>query len=195
MGELLFKVSGISGKASELDEDDTPAEATTAESSRRALLEVLGAERRDRILAALYLVRQDGVVVVRQAAMQIWKALVHNTPRTGMILSAVGALSSTNINLQSGRFCLNYLIKLYISSLLMSLSSKRFANPPSFGFYPPLTRTKTASRTVAEVCRKFGERILGEMMPILKTKAISTDARTREGVSLTISQIMYELSF
>jgi len=83
VGELLFKVSGISGKASELDEEDVAAGATSAESSRRALLEVLGLERRDRILAALYLVRQDGVVVVRQASMQIWKALVHNTPRTG----------------------------------------------------------------------------------------------------------------
>lgn len=60
------------------------AEATTAESSRRALVEVLGVERRDRILAALYLVRQDGVVVVRQSSIQIWKALVHNTPRTGV---------------------------------------------------------------------------------------------------------------
>jgi len=76
-------VSGISGKAAEFDEEDLGAEASTAESSRRALLEVLGAERRDRILAALYLVRQDGVVVVRQASIQIWKALVNNTPRTG----------------------------------------------------------------------------------------------------------------
>lgn len=46
---------------------------------------MLGAERRDKILAALYLVRQDGVVVVRQASMQIWKALVHNTPKTGNV--------------------------------------------------------------------------------------------------------------
>lgn len=82
VGELLFKVSGISGKASEVEEEEVAAGAT-AESSRRALLEVLGVERRDRILAALYLVRQDGVVVVRQSSMQIWKVLVHNTPRTG----------------------------------------------------------------------------------------------------------------
>lgn len=57
-----------------------------ADSSRRLLLEALGASRRDRILAALYLVRQDGVVVVRQTSIQIWKALVHNTPRTGMVV-------------------------------------------------------------------------------------------------------------
>ena len=78
-------MSGVSGKVSDLEEEDVAAaEATTAESSRRALLEVLGQERRDRILAALYLVRQDGVVVVRQSSIQIWKILVHNTPRTGM---------------------------------------------------------------------------------------------------------------
>jgi len=86
-------VSGISGKASELDEEDITAEAT-AESSRRALVEVLGVERRDRILAALYLVRQDGVVVVRHASMQIWKALVHNTPRTGERIDLVKLIQS-----------------------------------------------------------------------------------------------------
>lgn len=83
VGELLFKVSGISGKTSEVEDDEVAGEATAVDSSRRLLLEVLGAARRDRILAALYLVRQDGVVVVRQASMHIWKALVHNTPRTG----------------------------------------------------------------------------------------------------------------
>lgn len=82
VGELLFKVSGISGKVSDLEEEEEVV-ASTAESSRRALVEVLGAERRDRILAALYLVRQDGVGVVRQSSIQIWKVLVHNTPRTG----------------------------------------------------------------------------------------------------------------
>lgn len=84
MGELLFKVSGISGKA-EIDDDEEVVEDTAfAESSKRALVEVLGAERRDRILSALYLARQDAVNVVRQSAGHIWKALVHNTPRTGL---------------------------------------------------------------------------------------------------------------
>ena len=82
VGELLFKVSGISGKA-EIGEDEEVAEPTTADSSRRALVEVLGAERRDRILSALYLARQDAVNVVRTSSIHIWKALVSNTPRTG----------------------------------------------------------------------------------------------------------------
>ena len=81
VGELLFKVSGISGKT-EIEEEEVE-DTALAESSRKALIEVLGAERRDRILSALYLARQDAVNVVRQSSIHIWKALVHNTPRTG----------------------------------------------------------------------------------------------------------------
>lgn len=83
VGELLFKVSGISGKAEIGDEDEEVVETAAADSSKRALAEVLGIERRDHILAALYLARQDAVNVVRQSSIHIWKALVSNTPRTG----------------------------------------------------------------------------------------------------------------
>lgn len=82
VGELLFKVSGISGKA-EVEDEEEVAEVAVVESSRRALTDVLGEERRNRILSALYLARQDAVNVVRQSSVHIWKALVHNTPRTG----------------------------------------------------------------------------------------------------------------
>lgn len=84
VGELLFKVSGISGKT-EIEEDEEVTETVLAESSKKALVEVLGSERRDRILSALYLARQDAVNVVRQSAGHIWKALVANTPRTGKL--------------------------------------------------------------------------------------------------------------
>lgn len=74
-------MSGISGKA-EIEEDEE-VEVGAAETSRKALGEALGKERRDKVLSALYIVRQDTVVVVRQSSIHIWKALVHNTPRTG----------------------------------------------------------------------------------------------------------------
>ncbi|KAI0343486.1 ARM repeat-containing protein [Trametopsis cervina] len=106
VGELLFKVSGISGKA-EIDDDEEVVEDTAfAESSKRALVEVLGAERRDRILSALYLARQDAVNVVRQSAGHIWKALVHNTPRTvreilpQLISQIIDLLSSDEVDQQ-----------------------------------------------------------------------------------------------
>ncbi|KAJ7115902.1 ARM repeat-containing protein [Mycena epipterygia] len=155
VGELLFKVSGISGKASDLEEDEVVAEGATNESSRRALVEILGLERRDRILAALYLVRQDGVGVVRQSSIQIWKALVHNTPRT-----------------------VREILPELVRQILYLISSDEFE------------QQETAGRTVGEICRKFGDRILGEIMTILRTNSTSMDPRTREGVCLMLSEIM-----
>ncbi|GMF00483.1 unnamed protein product [[Candida] boidinii] len=76
-GDLLFKISGISGKQ-ELSEDLT----TIAKSVDKAFNEALGAERRDRVLASLFVCRSDTAGVVRNAAINIWKALVANTPKT-----------------------------------------------------------------------------------------------------------------
>ncbi|KAF5363220.1 hypothetical protein D9758_008404 [Tetrapyrgos nigripes] len=156
VGELMFKVSGISGKPSELDdEEENAAEATTADASRRALVEVLGVERRDRLLSALYLIRQDGVAIVRTSSIQIWKALVNNTPRT-----------------------VREMLPELINQIVSLISSSEFE------------QEETANRTVGELCRKFGERILGEIVPLLRAKVSSTDPRSREGVCLVLCAIM-----
>ncbi len=95
IGELLFKVSGISSKdPNALEEDSADANTT------RTLSEVLGEKRRDRLLAELYVTRQDGVATVRQAAMGIWKAVVGNTPRT--VREILGELVSLIITLRGG---------------------------------------------------------------------------------------------
>ncbi|CEQ38752.1 SPOSA6832_00193 [Sporobolomyces salmonicolor] len=85
IGDLLFRISGISGKVQE-DEDEGDEEEEDAapgmDAAKKALIEGLGRDRRDRVLAAIYIVRQDAVGAVRQAAIGVWKALVLNTPRT-----------------------------------------------------------------------------------------------------------------
>lgn len=172
VGELLFKVSGISGKVAEMDDEEAPEENVAVDSSRKALLEVLGAERRDRILAALYLVRQDGVVVVRQASIQIWKALVQNTPRTGAFLHILHGCSCANID------TVREILPEIISQVVVLVAS----DEPE--------QQEIASRTVGELVRKFGERILGEIIPLLKTKSTSSDPRTRQGVVETLNEIM-----
>ena len=75
VGDLLFSLTGISGK-NEGDEEEE--EATQAGQS---LLEVLGAERRDKVLSALYICRCDTSGQVKSAALGVWKALVAS-PRT-----------------------------------------------------------------------------------------------------------------
>ncbi|KAI9725554.1 MAG: translational activator of GCN4 [Chrysothrix sp. TS-e1954] len=77
VGDLLFNLTGISTK-SEDDDDDLEEGAAAAGNS---LLEVLGEEKRNNILSALYISRCDTSGLVRAAAMNVWKALV-SSPRT-----------------------------------------------------------------------------------------------------------------
>ncbi|KAI8978208.1 ARM repeat-containing protein [Trametes punicea] len=155
VGELLFKVSGISGKA-EIEEEEEFVETAMAESSRKALVEVLGLERRDRILAALYLARQDAVNVVRQSSVHIWKALVHNTPRT-----------------------VREILPELVNQIILLLTSDE------------VDQQETAARTVTELCRKSGERMLSELVAVLRTTSTSSDPRKREGVCLFLCELMH----
>lgn len=107
VGELLFKLAGISGKA-ELEEDETVMEAAAADNSRRALTDVLGQDRRDRVLSSLYLARQDGVGTVRQASLHVWKALVQNTPRTGQFFKQTFVLFVLSNHMFSPQFVRSY---------------------------------------------------------------------------------------
>lgn len=75
VGDLLFNLTGISGKTEAEDLEENANEAGAS------LLEILGEEKRNRVLAALYICRCDTSGLVRTSAMNVWKALV-SAPRT-----------------------------------------------------------------------------------------------------------------
>ncbi|KAL0769350.1 hypothetical protein CaCOL14_008658 [Colletotrichum acutatum] len=75
VGDLLFNLTGISGKAEDEEEDEESAREAGA-----SLREVLGEEKRNKILSALYVCRCDTANAVRSAAVAVWKALV-SSPR------------------------------------------------------------------------------------------------------------------
>ena len=75
VGDLLFNLTGISGTTEQDEEDDGATEAG------KSLLEVLGEDKRNKILSSLYICRNDTSGLVRSAAINVWKALVA-TPRT-----------------------------------------------------------------------------------------------------------------
>ncbi|KAF1981185.1 translational activator [Aulographum hederae CBS 113979] len=75
VGDLLFNLTGIS---SNTEQDEVEEGATEA---GKSLLEVLGEEKRNKVLSALYICRCDTSGLVRTAAINVWKALVAS-PRT-----------------------------------------------------------------------------------------------------------------
>lgn len=95
-----IRLPGVSGKMSteSAGEDDNFG----TESSQQLIFKILGAECRNRILSGLYMGRSDSALLVRQAALHVWKVIVPNTPRTlREILSTLfslllGCLASTS---------------------------------------------------------------------------------------------------
>jgi hypothetical protein len=73
VGDLLFNLTGISAEQDEVEEG--------AQEAGASLLEVLGEEKRNRVLSSLYICRCDTSGLVRTAAVNVWKALVAS-PRT-----------------------------------------------------------------------------------------------------------------
>ncbi|MCO5555788.1 hypothetical protein L7F22_009333 [Adiantum nelumboides] len=86
IADLLFRLAGITGN-NEVENDDEEGEdgaeqnVVAANSIQKILADTLGTQRRDQLIAKMYVLRQDVVVNVRQAAIQLWKTIISNTPK------------------------------------------------------------------------------------------------------------------
>uniref|UniRef100_A0A7N8Y6V6 GCN1 activator of EIF2AK4 n=1 Tax=Mastacembelus armatus TaxID=205130 RepID=A0A7N8Y6V6_9TELE len=157
LGDLLFHISGVTGKMTTetASEDDNFGTAA----SNKAIISALGAERRNRVLSGLYMGRSDTQLVVRQASLHVWKIVVSNTPRT-----------------------LREILPTLFSLLLGFLASTC-----------PDKRT-IAARTLGDLVRKLGEKILPEIIPILEEGLRSDKSDERQGVCIGLSEIMKSTS-
>lgn len=157
LGDLLYRISGVSGKMTTetASEDDNFG----TEQSHTAIIRFLGAERRNRVLAGLYMGRSDVALMVRQAALHVWKVVVTNTPRTL-------------------REILPTLFGLLLGCLASTSHDKR----------------QVAGRTLGDLVRKLGERVLPEIIPILERGLNSDQADQRQGVCIGLSEIMESTS-
>ncbi|XP_065077571.1 stalled ribosome sensor GCN1 [Ochlerotatus camptorhynchus] len=157
LGDLLYKISGVSGKMTTqtASEDDNFG----TEQSHKAIISSLGGERRNRVLAGLYMGRSDVSLMVRQAALHVWKVVVTNTPRT-----------------------LREILPTLFSLLLGCLASTSY------------DKRQVAARTLGDLVRKLGERVLPEIIPILESGLSSDQADQRQGVCIGLSEIMASTS-
>ncbi|KAM4708063.1 stalled ribosome sensor GCN1 [Discoglossus pictus] len=157
LGDLLFHISGVTGKMTTetASEDDNFGTSQ----STKAIIGALGAERRNRVLAGLYMGRSDTQLVVRQASLHVWKIVVSNTPRTL-------------------REILPTLFTLLLGFLASTCADKR----------------TIAARTLGDLVRKLGEKILPEIIPILEEGLRSDKSDERQGVCIGLSEIMKSTS-
>ena len=157
LGDLLYRISGVSGKMSteSASEDDNFG----TENSQVVILAVLGRERRDRVLAGLYMGRSDTALLVRQAALHVWKVIVAHTPKM-----------------------LREIMSTLFQLLLGCLASQSY------------DKRQVAARTLGDIVRKLGEKVLPELIPILEQGLDSDDADRRQGVCIGLSEIMSSTS-
>uniref|UniRef100_A0A2N9J6T6 TOG domain-containing protein n=1 Tax=Fagus sylvatica TaxID=28930 RepID=A0A2N9J6T6_FAGSY len=153
LGDLLFKVAGTSGKA--LLEGGSDDEGASTEAQGRAIIEVLGRDKRNEVLAALYMVRTDVSLSVRQAALHVWKTIVANTPKT-----------------------LKEIMPVLMNTLITSLASSSSE------------RRQVAGRSLGELVRKLGERVLPLIIPILSQGLKDPNTSRRQGVCIGLSEVM-----
>ncbi|KAH8265984.1 hypothetical protein KR038_007114, partial [Drosophila bunnanda] len=151
--DLLYRISGVSGKMTTetASEDDNFG----TEHSHTAIIRFLGDERRNRVLWGLYMGRNDVSLMVRQAALHVWKVVVTNTPRT-----------------------LREILPTLFGLLLGCLASISY------------DKRQVAARTLGDLVRKLGERVLPEIIPILENGLNSDHPDQRQGVCIGLSEIM-----
>lgn len=76
VGDLLFSITGITAKTDAAEEEEEEAAQ-----AGQSLLQVLGGERRNKVLSSLFICRCDTSGQVKSAAMAVWKSLVAS-PKT-----------------------------------------------------------------------------------------------------------------
>merc|ERR1719510_2023047 len=157
LGDLLYKISGVSGKMTTASAGDDDNFGT--EQGQKIISRLLGTERRNRVLAGLYMGRSDVALMVRQSALHVWKVIVTNTPKT-----------------------LREILPTLFNLLLGCLASSNY------------DKRQVAARTLGDIVRKLGERVLPEIIPILEKGLDSEDKDKRQGVCVGLSEIMTSTS-
>lgn len=194
LGDLLFKVAGTSGKA--LLEGGSDDEGSSTEAHGRAIIEVLGREKRNEILAALYMVRADVSLSVRQAALHVWKTIVANTPKTlreimpvlmDTLIASLASASSERRQV-AGRSLGELVGKLgeRVLPLIIPILSQGLSDPDS-------SRRQGVCSGLSEVMASAGKSqlmtFMTDLIPTIRTALCDSEPAVRESAGLAFSTL------
>eukprot|EP00252_Welwitschia_mirabilis_P007794 TRINITY_DN19495_c0_g1_i1.p1 TRINITY_DN19495_c0_g1~~TRINITY_DN19495_c0_g1_i1.p1 ORF type:complete len:999 (+),score=244.81 TRINITY_DN19495_c0_g1_i1:58-2997(+) len=194
LGDLLFKVAGTSGKA--LLEGGSDDEGASTEAHGRAIIEVLGREKRNEVLAAVYMVRSDVSLTVRQAALHVWKTVVANTPKTLKEIMPVlmntlitSLASSSSERRQVAGRALGELVKKLGERVLPSvipILAKGLRDPDG-------SRRQGVCIGLSEVMGSAGKHqlvtFMGDLIPTIRTALCDSVPEVREAAGLAFSTL------
>ena len=142
---------GVTGKMSTQGKDEDDNFGT--EASQKAILRALGTERFNRVFSGLYVCRHGSSLVVRQAALHVWKVIVSHTPRTlrdimptlfNLLLHHLASSSYDKRQVRHRRVCLVYptlvfeqvsFLSSFLGALLFLL--QRFINKIAYSLITP----------------------------------------------------------
>ncbi|KAK8589608.1 hypothetical protein V6N13_088443 [Hibiscus sabdariffa] len=194
LGDLLFKVAGTSGKA--LLEGGSDDEGASTEAHGRAIIEVLGRDKRNEVLAALYMVRTDVSISVRQAALHVWKTIVANTPKTlkeimpvlmNTLITSLASASSERRQV-AGRALGELVRKLgeRVLPLIIPILSKGLKDPDA-------SRRQGVCIGLSEVMASAGKSqllsFMDELIPTIRTALCDSVPEVRESAGLAFSTL------
>ncbi|MED6131161.1 eIF-2-alpha kinase activator GCN1 [Stylosanthes scabra] len=194
LGDLLFKVAGTSGKA--LLEGGSDDEGSSTEAHGRAIIEVLGLDKRNEVLAALYMVRADVSLSVRQAALHVWKTIVANTPKTlreimpilmDTLISSLASSSSERRQV-AGRSLGELVRKLgeRVLPLIIPILSQGLSDPDS-------SRRQGVCVGLSEVMASAGKSqllsFMNELIPTIRTALCDSEPEVRESAGTAFSTL------
>lgn len=194
LGDLLFKVAGTSGKA--ILEGGSDDEGSSTEAHGRAIIEVLGRDKRNEVLAAVYMVRTDVSLSVRQAALHVWKTIVANTPKTlreimpvlmNTLISSLASSSSERRQV-AGRALGELVRKLgeRVLPLIIPILSRGLRDPNS-------SRRQGVCIGLSEVMASAGKHqllnFMDDLIPTIRTALCDSMPEVRESAGLAFSTL------
>ncbi|XP_042484650.1 protein ILITYHIA [Macadamia integrifolia] len=194
LGDLLFKVAGTSGKA--ILEGGSDDEGSSTEAHGRAIIEVLGRDKRNEVLAAVYMVRTDVSISVRQAALHVWKTIVANTPKTlkeimPVLMSTLitSLASSSSERRQVAGRALGELVRKLgerVLPLIIPILSRGLKDPDT-------GRRQGVCIGLSEVMASAGRSqllsFMDELIPTIRTALCDSMAEVRESAGLAFSTL------